>query len=338
MKTLQELVLPVLVLLLFAELAMSLVSDAQWTQYKAQYMKRYRREIDDKYHRALFSNSVQAVAHNNRLYSQGRVGFRMRLNQFSDVDPSQLSKFRTSVPPPPESGTRIVTKPPGYKSYNQITGGIDWRKFGLVSEVGDQGTQCFSCWAFSTTGVLEAHLAKKNKRMVPLSPKHLVDCVPLPSLGCLGGWVGLAFNYTRDNGIATKASYPYKPEKDDCNWNSKNSAGTLRGYVTLDKDDEKELAEVVYNIGPVTASIDHLHDEFNQYSGGVLRIPACRSDKGNLYHSVLIVGFGTDPKWGEYWLIKNSYGTTWGENGFFRLARNANNMCGVATYVQYPLL
>ncbi|XP_037716566.1 procathepsin L-like [Drosophila subpulchrella] len=336
MSTHKQLLVQVLFLLLFAEFGRSLVTDMQWAQYKAKYRKHYK--LDDNYHRALYNRRVQTVANHNRLYSQGKVGFRMGLNEFSDTDQGLLFRYRTAVPPSQEPGVGFVAKPPGYKQYNQITSGIDWRQYGYISAIENQGTDCLSCWAFSASGVLEAHLARKNSRLVPLSPKHLVDCVPYPSNGCFGGWVSVAFNYTRDHGIATKASYPYEPKQRDCRWKPQCSAGTLRGYVTLKNYDERELAEVVYNIGPVAVSIDHLHEEFNQYYGGILRIPSCKSDKAYLTHSVLVVGFGTDPTWGDYWLIKNSYGTEWGESGYFRLARNANNMCGVASLPQYPLV
>ncbi|XP_039494940.1 procathepsin L [Drosophila santomea] len=325
-----------IILVLLVELALAAVSDTEWDQYKAKYKKQYRSR--DGYHRALYEQRVLAVEQNNVLHSQGKVGFQMGINQFSDTDQRMLFTYRSSIPAPLEPSTNGLTKTVNYKSYDQITGGIDWRQYGYISPVGDQGTECLSCWAFSTSGVLEAHLAKKNGKLVPLSPKHLVDCVPYPNNGCSGGWVSVAFNYTREHGIATKESYPYEPVAGDCLWNSKinRSAGTLAGYVTLGNYDEKELAEVVYNIGPVAVSIDHLHEEFDQYLGGVLSIPACRSSRRDLTHSVLVVGFGTHPKWGDYWVIKNSYGIQWGEGGYFKLARNANNMCGVASLPQYP--
>ncbi|KAI8046159.1 procathepsin L [Drosophila gunungcola] len=326
----------VLVLLLFVELGMGLVSDADWAQYKAKYKKQYK--FTDNYHRAIYEKKVEAVASHNRLYSEGNVGFMLALNEFSDTDQGALLKYRTSLPAPYETSNEGVTKSPNYKRYDQITGGIDWREYGYISPVGNQGTECLSCWAFSASGALEAHLAKKHATLVPLSPKHLVDCVPYPNSGCSGGWVSVAFNYTRDQGLATKYSYPYEPKTGSCLWTKRIGAGINRGHVTLTGNDERELAEVVYNIGPVAVSIDHLHEEFELYFGGILRIPECRSGKLHLTHSVLVVGFGTHPKWGDYWLIKNSFGTAWGESGYFKLARNADNMCGVATLPQYPLV
>lgn len=337
MGSLRRVMLCILLLWMFLELGTSTsTADGGWTQYKMRFKKRYK--LDDNYHRAIYNRKLRAMQRHNRLYLQGKVGYWMRLNEFSDSDQSVLFSYRTTVPPPLEPTTLGVRKPANYKSYNQIMGGIDWRKFGYISPVGRQGTECLSCWAFSTSGVLEAHLARKTRRLVPLSPKHLVDCVPQPNNGCLGGWVSVAFNYTRDHGIATLSSYPYEPKAGRCRYDPRHRGGTLRGYVTLSNRCERELAEVVYNIGPVAVSIDHLHEEFEEYGGGVLRIAQCRSDRLYLTHSVLVVGFGTDATWGDYWLIKNSYGLSWGENGYFRLARNAGNMCGVASLPQYPIV
>ncbi|KAH8347935.1 hypothetical protein KR084_002425, partial [Drosophila pseudotakahashii] len=274
-------------------------------QYKERYNKHYI--ADDDYHRELLDRRVQAVAEHNKLYSQGQVGFRMGITEFSDTDQGILLRYRSSM------DIGFVKKPPGYKHYDQISGGIDWRQFGFISAVESQGTECLSCWAFSASGVLVAHL-------------------------CNGGWVSVAFKHIRQHGIAPKASYPYEPKRGNCLWNPQCSASTLRDYVTLNNYDERELAEVVYNIGPVAVSIDHLHEEFIQYSAGILSIPTCLSERVKLSHSVLLVGFGTDASGQDYWIIKNSYGTEWGENGYFRLARNANNMCGVASLPQYPLV
>ncbi|XP_017082105.2 procathepsin L [Drosophila eugracilis] len=336
MSSLHLLLAQGLLLLLLVELGWTLVSDEEWAQYKAKYDKHYR--FKDGYHRDLYNKRVQAVADHNERYSQGLEGYQMGLNQYSDTDQSVLYSYRTSITPPTEEVTKGVPEPENYKHYDEITEGIDWREYGYISAVGTQGTECLSCWAFSSSGVIEAHLAKKNGKLVPLSPKHLVDCVPYPNQGCNMGWVSIAFNYVRHNGIATKASFPYQPKSDECHWDPKNSAGTIHDHVTLTEGDEKELAEVVYNIGPVAVSIDHLHDEFVQYFGGILNIPSCGSAKSDLTHSVLVVGFGSHPKWGDYWLIKNSFGTAWGESGYFKLARNANNMCGVATLPQYPIV
>ncbi|KAH8336350.1 hypothetical protein KR059_003794 [Drosophila kikkawai] len=318
-------------LLLLVDLDAVLVSNAEWAAYKRLYNKAYAPE-HDYHHRWIYSPIVAGVRKNNLEYAQGKVAYLLKVNEFSDTERSAL--FANSPPVPAES-ILPGSKPANYKYYHEIQDGIDWRQSGYVSSVKHQGN-CNSCWAFSTSGLLEAHLAKKTGKQVSMSPKHLLDCVNTNS-GCYGGWVSYALNYTRDNGISAWESYsPYKPQNEPCDYKPKSNQISPRGYVIL-KPDEKEMAEVVYNIGPVTISLDHLYSEFYEYSRGVLSIPKCRNKRIFLKHSMLVVGFGTDPEGGDYWLIKNSFGKNWGEDGYVRLARNADNMCGVASLAQYPV-
>nr|XP_017032687.1 cathepsin L-like [Drosophila kikkawai] len=227
-----------------------------------------------------------------------------------------------------------------FKSYNQILVGIDWRKYGYVAPVQNQNNGCQSSWAMSAVGALEAHLAIKSRRLVELSAQQLIDCSPVTLLSfhgkCGAGWPAVAFNYTSHHGIASKKSYPYRGRKSSCSYDLSTSVGRNKGYVTLKGANEKKLAEIVYNIGPVVVSIDGSHKSFMQYTGGIYKEPLCISDIEYLEASVLVVGFGRDPWLGDYWIIKNSFGRSWGENGYMRLARNAGNMCGVATVIQYP--
>ncbi|KAH8292964.1 hypothetical protein KR054_001500, partial [Drosophila jambulina] len=305
----------------------------EWDEYKITFNKTHAAKYDD-YHKRIYSNIVEGVRKNNLEYAQGKVAYFMKVNEFSDTDRSAL--FANSPPIPEESCLAPGSKPAKYKYYHQIQGGIDWRQSGYVSPVQHQG-HCNSCWAFSSAGVLETHLAKKTGKRVSMSPKHLLDCVKDNS-GCKGGWVSYALNYTRDNGISSSESYSeYKTPNETCHYDPRNTQGSPRGYVILEAD-EKKMAEVVYNIGPVTVSLDHLYSEFYEYSRGILSIPNCRSGKYFLRHSMLVVGFGTDEEGRDYWLIKNSFGKNWGEDGYLRLARNAGNMCGVASLAQYPVM
>lgn len=223
-----------------------------------------------------------------------------------------------------------------YKSYSQILNGIDWRQYGTISPVQDVG-DCLASWAIAAAGAVEAHLAIKNRRLVELSAQQLIDCSSYPNQGCNGGWPSVAFNYTRDHGIASKASYPYRSQTSACSYDPSTRVGGIKGYALL-RVDEKQLAEIVYNIGPVVVSIDSLHESYYSYAGGVYREPKCRLDLTYHMASVLVVGFGKDEQFGDYWILKNSLGESWGENGYMRLARNAGNMCGVATLALYPIV
>ncbi|KAH8336330.1 hypothetical protein KR059_001797 [Drosophila kikkawai] len=340
MGSLRMLLLVALSIVHLLDLGAALVSDAEWAAYKSKYNKNYT--LEDANHRGLYDKKVVLVRNHNLKYEKGQEDYFMKLNEFSDTDQKVLYTYRSTIPPPTDPDNDLDARsdiPKNYTRYDDIKGGIDWRDHGYISPVGNQGTECLSCWAFASSGVLEAHLAIKAGRLVTLSQKHLVDCVPAPNNGCYGGWVSVAFNYTRDHGIAPMESYPsYQPKTDTCRYIPTKSRKGAESYYTLKLGDEKELAEVVYNIGPVAISINHLYQEFEEYGGGVLNIKNCTTERIRLTHSMLLVGFGTDPIRGDYWLIKNSQGTSWGEEGYLRLARNAGNMCGVASLAQYPVI
>lgn len=146
-----------------------------------------------------------------------------------------------------------------------------------------------------------------------------------------------AFRYIKDNhGIDTEKSYPYEAEDDKCRYNPKTSGATDRGFVDVPTGDENKLKAALATIGPVSVAIDASHESFQFYSTGVYFEPECSPD--NLDHGVLAVGYGTDDDGQDYWIIKNSWGESWGDGGYVKMARNRDNNCGVATQASYPLV
>lgn len=146
-----------------------------------------------------------------------------------------------------------------------------------------------------------------------------------------------AFRYIKDNGgIDTEISYAYEGIDDSCHFNKATIGATDRGFTDIPQGNEKKLAEAIANVGPVAVAIDASHESFQFYSEGVYNEPQC--DAQNLDHGVLAVGYGTDESGQDYWLVKNSWGTTWGDKGFIKMTRNADNQCGIATAASYPLV
>lgn len=175
--------------------------------------------------------------------------------------------------------------------------------------------------------------------MLSLSDQNLIDCSGLyGSNGCEGGLPEQAFKYIRHHGIFSAEVYPYDGEENDhCILsikNAKKSNVTVHGYTRIESGNEIDLQTALAIHGPISVSIDADHDSFLHYAGGIWNEPQCRSRNNN--HDVLLVGYGTDEHDRDYYILKNSFGTKWGEGGYFRMVRNADNHCGIATYAVFP--
>jgi cathepsin L len=145
----------------------------------------------------------------------------------------------------------------------------------------------------------------------------------------------LAFQYIKDNmGIDTESSYPYEAKDDKCRYNPANRGATDVGFMDIPHNDEDKLKEAVATIGPISVAIDANHLSFQLYKSGVYDEPACTD---NLDHGVLAVGYGT-MNGKDYWLVKNSWGMSWGDQGYIMMSRNKGNQCGIAAMASYPLV
>lgn len=142
-------------------------------------------------------------------------------------------------------------------------------------------------------------------------PKDVVNPYNLGNMGCKGGWPDQAFDFVKDNdGIESEKDYPYTAFDDQCWYDPGKKVADCTGYVTIPEGNETVLQIATATIGPISIAIDASQDSFVLYSSGVYNEPACTSM--DLDHGVLIVGYGTDPKAGDYWIVKNSWGSKWG--------------------------
>jgi len=207
---------------------------------------------------------------------------------------------------------------------------VDWRDMNLVTDVKNQGS-CGSCWAFSTVVGLEGQLAKKTAKLTSLSEQDLVDCVKRTDNccnGCQGGLMDAAYDYIvakQDGKDDTEMAYPYTGRDGRCSY---TEAGAMDGAVVtghVDISDEAGLVEACATVGPISVAVN-ANIMWQLYSGGVLDPAGCLKNK--LDHGVAVVGYGTD-RGKDYWIIKNSWGKTWGERGYMRLVRGSN-ACGIA--------
>jgi len=225
---------------------------------------------------------------------------------------------------------------------------VDWRLDNLVTPIKNQGG-CGDCYTFSASGGLEGQYARKHGTLISLGEQQATDCTNPPNNGCGGGDMGVVFDYVA-NGTTLEANYPFfsgtSGSAGTCQYSSASAQQAAAAVFTNSvmqtvylgpTTDETALLIAVARQGPISVGMDAsaISKNFTLYTSGVYNNPGCLQ---TIDHAVLVVGYGTDPTFGPYWLIKNSWGTTWGENGYFRMARNAGNMCSVATYFVYPVI
>ncbi|CAG0914399.1 unnamed protein product [Notodromas monacha] len=300
--------------------------------------KNYETPMEDKFRMKIFIENRHRIAKHNMDYAMGNVTFKMAVNKYSDMLPHEFRQtvngFRGDLLKNRVSLGSFFVEPADFEAPKTV----DWRLKGAVTPVKDQG-QCGSCWSFSSTGSLEGQHFRKTGKLVSLSEQNLIDCsTKYGNDGCNGGLMDQAFQYVKDNGgIDTEKTYPYEAEDDKCRYNPKNSGATDSGFVDVPAGDEKALMKAIASVGPVSVAIDASHESFQFYSEGVYDEPECNPQ--NLDHGVLAVGYGTDAKTGQdFWLVKNSWGTTWGDKGYVRMSRNKDNQCGIASSASYPLV
>lgn len=224
-----------------------------------------------------------------------------------------------------------------FSSNIQTPSSVDWREKGAVTPVKDQG-QCGSCWSFSATGAMEGAWQIAKGELVSLSEQQLVDCsagFKYGNHGCNGGLMDGAFQYAIDNGMCTEESYPYHAQGGNCE--SCTPVVQISSCVDVTPRNEVDLEKAVA-MGPVSVAIEADTRTFQLYTGGVLTSDACGT---NLDHGVLVVGYGTESNT-PYWLVKNSWGTSWGEDGYIKIGKSSSThsdgICGIAMEPSYPVV
>lgn len=305
--------------------------DRHWDLWKKTYGKQYTEQSEEVTRRFIWEKNLKFVMLHNLEHSMGMHSYDLGMNHLADMTSEEVKLLMSSlkVPSPWQRNVTFKSNP-----NQKLPDSMDWRDKGCVTEVKYQGS-CGSCWAFSAVGALEAQLKLKTGKLVSLSVQNLVDCSTekYSNKGCNGGFMTQAFQYIIDNnGIDSEASYPYKAMDGKCQYDSKYRAATCSSYVELPFGSEEALKEAVANKGPVSVAIDASHPSFFLYKSGVYYDQACTL---NVTHAVLAVGYGTD-NGKDYWLVKNSWGLHFGEQGYVRMARNSGNHCGIASYPSYP--
>jgi len=298
-----------------------------WLGFKKAFDRKY--EPEEEPHRLeVFRQNFIYMRHENL---KG-LPYTLGVNQFSDLSRSEYAERHLGFTHLSEVWGAVAHVGEHDWQGEELADEVDWTKRGAVTPPKDQG-QCGSCWAFSTTGALEGAWEVATGALVSMSEQQLVDCSASNS-ACDGGSMPLAFEYATTSGICTEASYGYDASKGSCKSQTCDVAipnGGVTGYKNVKSESEKALLSAL-QLGPVAVAIEADQTAFQMYAGGILT----GSCGANLDHGVLAVGYGED-----FWLVKNSWGSSWGSNGYIKLARGMDDgpgQCGILEMASFPVV
>lgn len=299
-----------------------------WTSWKAQNGRRYSTKEEELVRLKIWVKNNRLVDENNRAYDEGRRSFKMAMNDFADQDTSKVrNKFDVKAK---QLNTEIKRKSSVTSSSSSILpSSWNWRKEGKVNPVRNQGHMDSALPMNVADAVASYSSIYDQTYMYALSVDEVVDC-------CLPNPIEdpHVFDCVHDHdGLCLDDSYHSGSDPNVCNNASCKAVASCNVGKSVTQGNESALAEAVY-FTPVVVAIDASRPSFQLYVSGVYSDPNCSSTQ--LDHSLLLVGYGVSSVGTEYWICRNTWGEEWGEHGYINIARNHNNMCGIATDAIFP--
>merc|ERR1740138_1972327 len=298
--------------------------------FKRQFNKLYADQAEHAKRAAIYADNVEYINSHNAKWAAGESTFNMGVNEHCDLSHDEFKAIFLGPKIPVRNATNAAAKRLRVK-FQGTKDSVDWRAKGAVTPVKNQG-QCGSCWSVSTTRSTEGRVQIATGKLNALSEQQLMDCSTKEGdHSCQGGLMDYGFQYIIDNkGIDSETDYPYQMKNEACNASKEKSvAATINGFKDVTPNSEDAPATAV-SAGPVSVAIEADQRAFQTYKSGTLSA-ACGT---KLDHGVLAVGYGDD-----YWIVKNSWGATWGMKGYIQLKRGVGKSgeCGIAAQPSYPV-
>jgi len=296
----------------------------EFLRFVVKYGKNYLTTEEFEARAEIFSQFYDHVLSVNENPASGH---RAAINAYSDNSPEEWDRMM---------GLKNVGQPTNLNGvFHELTDtptSVDWRDSGCVTGVKDQGS-CGSCWAFSSTGALEAASCIFESNVELLSEQQLVDCSwGQSNMGCSGGWYYWAYDYlSQGASLESESQYPYTGRNGTCADPSGAGDVTATGYVMVDGNSTAIKSAIAQQ--PVNIAVAAGNYHFQGYSSGILMASGCPT---RIDHAILAVGYGSE-NGTEYYIVKNSWGTSWGESGYVRMeVTEGLGTCGMNQNVAYP--
>jgi len=307
--------------------------------FKRHFNRNYENETEEQFRREIFQRKLAEVHAHNKDTTKS---WRQAINRFSDHTHEEFKGYlglhKGLLRHLRSQNNRIPQPEHFYKDVNLssfVGANVDWRVKGVITPPKDQGA-CGSCWTFATAETIESYGALATRQLLTLSEQQILDCTPNPddcggTGGCGGGTVELAVaRIVQMGGLSKESDYPYVSgggSNYQCDMSKVKPAVKVTQYVDLPSNKLSPVLQWLTNNGPLAISVDA--STWSGYGGGVF--DGCDNANPDLDHAVQCVGYGTDPTEGDFWLVRNSWGPDYGENGYIRLKRYSTPPCGVDT-------
>jgi cathepsin L len=295
--------------------------EMDYMRYVTEWGKSYGTKAEFVFRMEQFKNTKAKMAEHE---ADKRHGSTVTLNQFSDWTETEFKKLL---------GYKYVEREvePELLPTDDLADEVDWRTKGAVTPVKNQG-QCGSCWAFSTTGSVEGAMFLSTGKLESYSEQQLVDCSKQNN-ACQGGLMDYAFKYIETAPLMQETEYPYTAKKGTCKYVESKGVGKVKAFKDVSKDSTGDQLKAAVAKGPVSVAIQANQMSFQGYHSGIIE-HGCGSQ---LDHGVLAVGYGTaEGPLGRdftYFIVKNSWGPSWGDNGYVKIS---HSQCGITMQPSYP--